>query len=105
VVVTDTTSVNLFKALAAALQMQARPAPAPRDRHRTLQLPDRHLYGEGLTAWLDRGYSLRLIDSPEELPAAIGADTAVVMLTHVNYRTATSTICGPPAPSPTRPAR
>jgi kynureninase len=41
---------------------------------------------QGLTAWLDRGYSIKLIDSPEELPAAIGADTAVVMLTHVNYR-------------------
>jgi kynureninase len=42
---------------------------------------------EGLTRWLERGYTLKLVDSVEELPAAIGADCAVVMLTHVNYRT------------------
>jgi kynureninase len=42
---------------------------------------------EGLTSWLDRGYRLQLVDTPEELPAAIGGDTAVMMLTHVNYRT------------------
>jgi kynureninase len=42
---------------------------------------------EGLTRWLDRGYRLHLVEAPEELPAAIGPDCAVVMLTHVNYRT------------------
>jgi kynureninase len=30
---------------------------------------------------------LRLVDSPEELQTAINAQTAVLMLTHVNYRT------------------
>jgi kynureninase len=42
---------------------------------------------QGLAAWLDRGYSIRLVDSVDELAAAVDADTAVVMLTHVNYRT------------------
>ena len=86
VVVTDTTSVNLFKALAAALQMQSS------DTGRRVIVTERSNFptdiymAEGLSKWLDRGYSIKLIDSPDELPAVIGADTAVVMLTHVNYR-------------------
>ena len=88
VAVTDTTSVNLFKVLAAALAMQA-------DARRRVIVSERanfpsDLYiAEGLTRWLDRGYRLRLVDSPEELAQAIDATTAVVMLTHVNYRTGT----------------
>jgi kynureninase len=90
VVVTDTTSVNLFKALAAALQLQATdPAGAER---RTIvtersNFPTDIYMAQGLSAWLDRGYVVKLIDDVDQLPAAIGADTAVVMLTHVNYRT------------------
>jgi kynureninase len=88
VVVTDTTSLNLFKALAAALAMQERA-----DNKRRVIVTERSNFptdiymAEGLTRWLDRGYRLQLVDSPEELPGAIGSDTAVVMLTHVNYRT------------------
>ena len=90
VVITDTTSVNLFKALAAALQMQATdPARAAR---RTIvsersNFPTDLYMAQGLAAWLDRGYQLRLVDSPDELAQAIDADCAVAMLTHVNYRT------------------
>ncbi|MBV6324769.1 kynureninase [Duganella violaceipulchra] len=92
VVVTDTTSVNLFKALAAALHMQASdPAPAQRERRVIVtersNFPTDIYMAQGLSAWLERGYTVKLVDSVEELPAAIGADTAVVMLTHVNYRT------------------
>lgn len=89
VVVTDTTSVNLFKALAAALQMQAAdPARAGRRVIVTERsnFPTDIYMAQGLTAWLDRGYTLRLIDSPDELAGAIDADVALVMLTHVNYR-------------------
>ena len=46
---------------------------------------------EGLLGWLERGYELRLLDSYAELPGVLagpdGANVAVVMLTHVNYRT------------------
>ncbi|NGZ85642.1 kynureninase [Duganella aceris] len=90
VVVTDTTSVNLFKALAAALSMQAAdPASAGRRVIVTERsnFPTDIYMAQGLSSWLDRGYSIQLIDSVDELPAAVGADTAVVMLTHVNYRT------------------
>jgi kynureninase len=87
VVVTDTTSLNLFKALAAALAMQERADPTRRvivtERS---NFPTDIYMAEGLTSWLDRGYRLHLVDAPEDLPAAIGAETAVVMLTHVNYR-------------------
>jgi kynureninase len=88
VVVTDTTSLNLFKALASALAMQERA-----DSRRRVIVTERSNFptdiymAEGLTSWLDRSYRLQLVDSPEELPAAISAETAVVMLTHVNYRT------------------
>jgi len=87
VVVTDTTSVNLFKAIAAALQMQAS------DTKRKIIITERSNFptdiymAEGITRWLDRGYQIVLIDSPDELPAVINEHTALVMLTHVNYRT------------------
>lgn len=90
IVVTDTTSVNLFKVLAAALQRQATD-PAAMQRKTIVSeranFPTDLYIAQGLTAWLDRGYRLRLVDSPEELQSAVDADTAVVMLTHVNYRT------------------
>jgi kynureninase len=88
VVVTDTTSLNLFKALAAALAIQAERAP-----ERKVIVTERSNFptdiymADGLARWLDRGYSIRLVDSVEELPAAVDANCAVLMLTHVNYRT------------------
>lgn len=89
VVVTDSTSVNLFKALAAGLQIQAaNPATAARRVIVTerANFPTDIYIAQGLTEWLDRGYSLRLVDAPEELAAAIDGEVALVMLTHVNYR-------------------
>lgn len=90
VVVTDTTSINLFKVLAAALQIQA---TTPSCAQRRVIVTERSNFptdiymAQGLTSWLDRSYELRLVDSPEQLYAAIDDSTAVVMLTHVNYRT------------------
>jgi kynureninase len=87
VVVTDTTSLNLFKALAAALEIQRRNAP-----ERKVIVTERSNFptdiymADGLARWLDRGYSIRLVDSVDELAAAVDADCAVLMLTHVNYR-------------------
>jgi kynureninase len=89
VVVTDTTSLNLFKALAGAVRMQALGAASGRRVLVTERsnFPTDIYMAQGLAGWLDRGYSLRLVDSVDELPGAIDADCAVVMLTHVNYRT------------------
>ena len=91
VVVNDTTSLNLFKALAAALHMQAQGDGARPSRKVIVtersNFPTDIYMAQGLTKWLAQGYSVRLVDSSDELPAAIDSDTAVVMLTHVNYRT------------------
>ncbi|MBQ5948120.1 kynureninase [Massilia sp. ST3] len=89
VAVTDTTSLNLFKALAAALHLQAQGDTGQR---RTIvtersNFPTDIYMAEGLTEWLERGYRVRLVDSVDEIPAAVDGDCAVLMLTHVNYRT------------------
>jgi len=92
VVVTDTTSVNLFKVLAAALRKQQAAAP-----HKRVIVSERRnfptdLYiAQGLIDQLHAhgapAYELRLIDAPEELAHALKEDVAVLMLTHVNYQT------------------
>jgi len=90
VAVTDSTSINLFKALAATLRMQAQdPANAARKVIVTERgnFPTDIYMAQGLAGWLDDGYTVKLVDSVDELDGAIDADTAVVMLTHVNYRT------------------
>ena len=85
VVATDSTSINLFKVLSAALSIAAQDAP-----ERKLILSERSnfptdLYiAEGLCK--ERGYTLKLVE-PEEIAAALTPDVAVLMLTHVNYRT------------------
>ena len=83
VMVADSTSVNLFKALGAALA--ARPG-------RSVILSERgnfptDLYiAAGLAALLDRGHTLRLVE-PGDIAASLDDDVAVLMLTHVNYHT------------------
>ena len=87
-VITDTISINLFKVLSAALRMQQQ-----RDPSRTVIVSERSnfpsdLYiAEGVIAQLGGKHTLKLIDDPSELADVIGADTAIVMLTQVNYRT------------------
>lgn len=87
-VVTDTTSANLFKALSAALALQATADP-----RRTVVLSERDnfptdLYvAQGLTDLLGRGHEVRLVDGPGDLAGALDDRTAVVTLSHVNYRT------------------
>lgn len=89
VVVTDSTSINLFKVLAGALQMQAdKPDAATRKVIVTERdnFPTDIYIAQGLIEWLDRGYRIHLIDTPQELATAVNAETAILMLTHVNYR-------------------
>ncbi len=89
VVVTDSTSINLFKALAAALHLQAS-NPVTADRKVIVtersNFPTDIYMAEGITRWLDRGYQIKLVDTSDELTSAIDQTTAVVMLTHANYR-------------------
>ena len=80
--IADSTSVCLFKLLAAAVQ--ARP-----DRKTILtqkaNFPTDLYVAQGLADML--GLTVRAVD-PDEVPRAIDADTAVVTLTHVDYRSA-----------------
>ncbi len=83
VMVADSTSVNLFKALGAAL--------AARPERRVIlsergNFPTDLYIAQGLAALLERGHSLRLVEA-SEIAGAVDEDTAVVMLTHVNYHT------------------
>ncbi|MBI3516641.1 MAG: kynureninase [Proteobacteria bacterium] len=82
VAVADSTSVNLFKLLSGALDL----APG-----RRVVLSDRgnfptDLYiAQGLVGLRGGGLALEVVDEAR-VAAAIDATTAVVMLTHVNYR-------------------
>ncbi len=83
VVVADSTSVNLFKLLAAAVQ--ARPG-----RRVILteagNFPTDLYIAQGLAAF-GLGLEVRAVD-PSEIESALADDVAVVMLTHVHYKTA-----------------
>jgi kynureninase len=83
-VVADSTSVNLHKALSTATRIAAADAPA----RRTL-LSERSNFPSDLyvaeTVAHQHGCDLRLVDAGE-LAAAIDAETAVVLAAHVDFR-------------------
>ena len=84
VVTADSTSINLYKLLAAALPMRPgrRVVVSQRDNFPT----DLYMM-QGLAEQLGQGHSLRYAN-PDDVPAALDEDVAVLMLTHVNYRDA-----------------
>ena len=85
VVATDSTSINLFKVLSAALSIAAKDHPTKRTIvSERSNFPTDLYIAEGLCA--QRGYTLQLLE-PDEITAALSQDVAVLMLTHVNYRT------------------
>jgi kynureninase len=84
-VVADSTSVNLFKVLSAALAITAADAP-----QRKVILSERSNFPTDLyiaqSLAQQQGFELVLAER-DELPGLLDAHTAVLMLTHVNYRT------------------
>ena len=85
VVATDSTSINLFKVLSTALSIAAIDAP----QRNTLvsersNFPTDLYIAEALCK--ERGLTLLLVEA-DEIEAALTPDVAVLMLTHVNYRT------------------
>jgi kynureninase len=85
VVATDSTSINLFKVLSAALAIAAADAPGRRTVvSERSNFPTDLYIAEGLCR--ERGLRLQLVE-PEEIAGAVDDGTAVLMLTHVNYRT------------------
>jgi kynureninase len=85
VVATDSTSINLFKVLSAALSITRQDAP-----ERTVVVSERSNFPTDLyiaeALCKERGFTLKLVE-PEEIAASLTAEVAVLMLTHVNYRT------------------
>ena len=81
VIVADSTSLNLFKLLAAALRLR------PERRvilSQTGNFPTDLYMAQGLVALLDAGYELRTLPH-DEIVGALDEDVAVLMLTHVDY--------------------
>lgn len=88
VVVCDSTSINLFKVLNAAWNIVTSEARAPlRDRivSESDNFPTDLYIAQGLGALLGGRVRLDLVDSAS-IASAIDSRTAIVMLTHVNYR-------------------
>ena len=85
VVATDTTSVNLFKVLAAAIRIAQHADPARRvivsERS---NFPTDLYIAQGLCQ--SHGCTLLLVEA-DGVAQALGPQVAVLMLTHVNYRT------------------
>ena len=85
VVATDSTSINLFKVLSAAIAIAKADAP-----QRTRIVSERSNFPTDLyiaeTLCKQHGLELVLVE-PEEIAAALTANVAILMLTHVNYRT------------------
>ena len=84
VIVGDSTSVNTFKVVIAALRMQPdrRVVVTDRDNFPT------DLYIIDSAAELAGDYSVRRVETPDDLAGAIDRSVALVALTHVDYRSA-----------------
>ena len=85
VIATDSTSVNLYKVLSAALNIAAEDGPG-----RKVLVSERGNFPTDLyiaeSICRERGLRLLLVE-PEDIAASLTADAAVLMLTHVSYRT------------------
>ena len=89
VVATDSTSVNLFKVLSAAMNIAAAAAAADAPQRKRIvsersNFPTDLYIAEALCR--QHGMELALVE-PEEIAASLSAEVAILMLTHVNYRT------------------
>jgi kynureninase len=83
VVAGDSTSVNLFKALLAALELAA---PRKVILSDTGNFPTDLYVAEGVCRLLGRGHELKVVD-PKDIESALDESVAVLMLTEVDYRT------------------
>ena len=82
----DSTSVNVFKTLSAAITI----VKAGGESQRRIIVSERSNFPTDLyiaeSLARQHGFTLKLVE-PEEIPAQFGPTLAVLMLTHVNYRT------------------
>jgi kynureninase len=83
VVACDSTSVNVFKVLSAALSLRPERKVIVSDNG---NFPTDLYVASGLKDLLGKGHQLKIVD-PEAVKDAITGDVAAVMLTQVDYRT------------------
>ncbi|MBY0397452.1 MAG: aminotransferase class V-fold PLP-dependent enzyme, partial [Thermoleophilia bacterium] len=83
VVLGDTLSIKVYQALASALDLNPARRVILSD---TGNFPSDLYMADGLVRTLGSGYELRTV-APEEIEAAIGPETAVTLITEVDYRT------------------
>ena len=84
IVVGDSTSVNLYKVLSAALALARTDAPQRRSIvSERSNFPTDLYIADSLAR--ERGFTLKLVEPGEVVPA-LNTDVALLMLTHVNYR-------------------
>ncbi|MBM86527.1 MAG: kynureninase [Rhodospirillaceae bacterium] len=83
VVVVDTTSINLFKMLAAALRLRPERKVILSNRE---NFPTDLYMVQGIVNWLGQGHQLRLVDE-DKVVSALDGDVAVLMLTQTNFKT------------------
>lgn len=83
VVMADSTSVNLFKVISAALALQT-------SRHKivteTRNFPTDNYIAEGVIKQMGDQHHLIHVEDGDDILAVLDEDTAFLMLTHVNYR-------------------
>jgi len=83
VVITDSTGIDLYKVMSAALQIQ------PKRRVIVMEgsnFPTDNYMVQGLLAQLGDGYTLRFVEA-DGIIAAIDDDVAAICMTHVHYKT------------------
>ena len=83
VMVADSTSVNLFKALVSALRLRPGRKVILSERN---NFPTDAYIAAGVIDLLGQGHELRLVEA-DEIAEALDDDLAVLLLTEVNYRT------------------
>lgn len=83
VMVADSTSVNLFKALVTALRLRPERRVILSERQ---NFPTDAYIAAGVAELLGQGHELRLVEAGE-LAGALTDEVAVLLLTEVNYRT------------------
>jgi kynureninase len=83
VVLTDATGINLYKVVAAALELQ------PDRRVIVMEgsnFPTNNYMVQGLVDQLDKGHTIRFAEA-DEIVDAIDEDVAAICITHVHYKT------------------
>ncbi|WP_246663703.1 kynureninase [Phyllobacterium endophyticum] len=83
VVAADSTSINLFKVLSAALDLNTDRRKIVSERE---NFPTDLYIAEGVAKQIGKGHRLVLADTPQDILGMLDEDVAVLMLTHVNYR-------------------